>query len=109
MIIVLEEINCSESKHCPVVKDQWDRVLNDLEEELEGKELLVLTSQDSIEIFSFFLRLLPSYFSTFHQTNIESTQICSEDHLSVSKIQSHHLLLEIVLRFEEECLFFATG
>ena len=41
-----------------------------------------------------------------HQTNIESTQIHSEDHLSVSRFRSHHLLLEVILRVEEECLFF---
>ena len=41
--------NCSESIHCPVKKDQWDCVLNDLEE-LEGKEFLVLTNQYNIEI-----------------------------------------------------------
>ena len=53
--------------------------------ELEGKEFLVLTGQYSIEIFSCCLRLLAFCSSTFHQTNIESTQICSDDHLSVSK------------------------
>ena len=57
-------------------------------------------------LFSCCLRLLPSCSSIHHQTNIESTQICSEDHLSVSRIRSHHLLLEVVLRVEEECLFF---
>ena len=97
--------NCSESIHCPVMKDQWDCVQNDLEE-LESKEFLVLTGQYSIEIFYCCLRLLPSCSSIHHQTNIGSTQICSEDHLSVSRIRSLHLLLEVVLRVEEECLFF---
>ena len=51
-------------------------------------------------------RLLSSCSSTFHQTNIESAQMCSEDHLSVSRIRSHHLLLEAFLRAEEECSVF---
>ena len=41
------------------MNDQWDCVLNDLEE-VEGKEFLVLTNQYNIVIFSFYLRLLPS-------------------------------------------------
>ena len=53
---------------------------NDLEE-LRDKEFLVLTDQYTIEIFSCFLRLLPLYSSTSHQTNGESTQIRSEDNL----------------------------
>ena len=36
----------------------------------------------------------------------ESTQIYSEDHLSLSRIRSHHLLLEVILRAEEEYLVF---
>ena len=56
------------------------------------KEFLVLTDQYNIEIFSYGLRLLPSCSSIHHQTNIESTQIRSEDHLSVSRIRSSHLL-----------------
>ena len=87
------------------VKDQWDCVLNDLEE-LGDKEFLVLTSQYIIEIFSCGLRLLPLYSSTFHQTNVESSQIYTEDNLSVSRIRSHHLLLEDILHVEEECLVF---
>ena len=77
-------------------------------EELESKEFLVLTNQYNIETFSYYLRLLPSCSSTHHQTNIESAQICSEDHLSVSSIRSPHLLLEVILRAEEECLFFLS-
>ena len=49
MINVLEE-NCSESAHCPEVKDQWDCVLNDLEE-LGDKEFLVLMDQYNTDIF----------------------------------------------------------
>ena len=97
--------NCLELPHCPVMKDQWDCVMNDLEE-LRGKEFLVLTDQCSIEIFSCCLRLLPSCSSIHHQTNIKSAQICSEDHLSVSRIRSHHLLLEVILHAEEEYLSF---
>ena len=96
---------CSESRHCSVVKDQRDCVLNDLEE-LEGKKkILVVTGQYSIEIFYCCLRLLPYCSSIHHQTNIESNQICSEDHLSISRTRSLHLLLEVVLRVEDECLF----
>ena len=81
--------------------DQWDCVLNDLEE-LGDKEFLVLMDQDNIEIFSCYLRLLPSYSSTFHQTNFESTQIRSEDHISIYRIQSLHLLLKVDDHDEEE-------
>ena len=93
--------NCLELTHCRVVKDQWDCVLNDLEK-LGDKGFLVLTSQYKNENFSCCLRLLPFYSSTFHQTNAESSQICSEDHLSVSRIRSLHLLLEVDHHDEEE-------
>ena len=33
-------------------------------------------------------------------------KIYSEDHRSISRIRSHHLLLEVILCAEEECLFF---
>ena len=62
---------------------------------LEIKEFLVLIDQYNIEIFSCFLRLLPLYSSTFHQTNVEIVQICSEDILLISIIQSLHRLLEV--------------
>ena len=52
--------------------------MNDLEE-LGDKEFLVLMDQYNIEIFSCCLRLLPFYSSTFHLTNVESTQIRSEE------------------------------
>ena len=96
--------NCPELTYCPVVKDQWDCVLNDLEE-LGDKEFLVLMEQYIIEIFSCCLRLLPSCASTYHQTKIENAQICSEDHLSVSRIPLH-LLLEVIVHAEEEYLVF---
>ena len=73
--------------------------------ELGDKEFLVLTDQYNIEIFSCCLRLLSSCSSTHPQNNIASTQIYSEDHLSVSRIRSSHLL-EVILRAEEECLVF---
>ena len=85
----------SELTYCPVVKDQWDCVLNDLEE-FGDKEFLVLTSQYNIEIFSCCLRLLPVYSSTFHQTNVENSEFRSEDNLAISRIQSLHLLLEVM-------------
>ena len=69
------------------MKDQWDCVLNDLEE-LGGKEFLILMDQYNIEIFSCFLRPLLMYSSTFHQTNVESAQNRSEDIPLFSKIHS---------------------
>ena len=83
------------------MKDQWDCVLNDLEE-LEDKEFLVLMYKYKIEIFSCFLRILPSYRSTFHQTNVESAQNRSEDNPQISRIQSLHLLLEVDHHDEQE-------
>ena len=80
---------------------QRDCVLNDLEE-LGDKQFLVLTDQFNLEIFSCFLRLLPLYSSTFHQTDVEIALDRSEDHLSVSRIQSPHLLLEVDDHDEEE-------
>ena len=62
--------------------------------------------QYSIEIFSYGLRLLPFYSSTFHPTKVENSQIRTEDNLLISRIQSLHLLLEVILRIEEEYLFF---
>ena len=56
----------------------------------------------NIEIFSCFLRLLPFDSSTFHQTNVESTQIRFEDNPLISRIQSLHLLLEVDHHDEEE-------
>ena len=67
--------NRPELIHCLGMKDQWDCVPNDLE---ELGEFLVQMDQCNIEIFSRFLRLLPLYSSTFHQTNVEIAQIRSE-------------------------------
>ena len=58
--------------------------------------------QYNIEIFSCFLRLLPLYSSTFHQTNVEIAQIRSEDNLLISRVQSLHRLLEVGDHDEEE-------
>ena len=93
--------NCPESRHCAEMKDQWDCVLNDIEE-LGDKEFLVLMSQYNIEIFSCCLRLLPFYSSTFQQTNAENSQIRSEDNHLLCRIQSLHLLLEVDDQDEEE-------
>ena len=68
----------SELIFCPVTKDQWDYVVNDLEEHGD-KEFLVLMDQYNIEIFSCFLRLLPLYSSTFQQTNVEIAQDRTEE------------------------------
>ena len=83
------------------MKDQWDCVLNDLEE-LGDKEFLVLMNQYNIEIFSCGLRFLPLYSSTFHQTNVEIAQNRSEENLLISRILSLHLLLEVDDHDEEE-------
>ena len=63
-------------------------------------------NQYNIEIFSCCLRLGPFCSSTFRHTNVESTQICSEDHLTVSRIRSTHHLLDEIHRAEEECSVF---
>ena len=56
------------------MKDQWDCVLNDLEE-LGEKEFLVLMDQYNIGIFSCsLLHLLPVYSSTFDQNNVDIAQ-----------------------------------
>ena len=68
----------------------------------EMKNFLVLTDLYSIEIFCC-LRLLLSYSSIQNQTSVESTQTRSEDNLSVSRIQSLHLLLDVFDHDEEEC------
>ena len=56
--------NRPELTHCPVDTDQWDSVLNDLEE-CGDKEFLVLMDQYNIEIWSKSSRLLPFYSPTF--------------------------------------------
>ena len=97
--------NCPKFTHCPAVNDQCDCVLNDLEE-LGDKEFLVMADQYNLEIFFCCLRLLPFYSSTFHQTNVENSQIRTEDNLLISRIQSLRLLHEVILRAEEGCSVF---
>ena len=58
--------------------------------------------QHSVEIFCCYLHLLSSCSSIHHQTNIENTQICSEDHPSVSRIRLLHLLLDALAVNDEE-------
>ena len=58
--------------------------------------------QHNIEIFSCFLRLLPLYSSTFHQTNVENAKDRSEETPTISSLQSLHLLLEVDDHIEEE-------
>ena len=72
--------NRPESRNCLVMKDQWDCVLNDLEE-LGGKEFLP-ENQYNTEIFSCFLFLLPWCTSTY-QTNAENAHNGSEDNLLI--------------------------
>ena len=60
--------------------------------------------QCNTKIFSCFLLLLllPCCSSTFHQTNIENSQIRSEENLLISRIHSLHQLLEVDDHDEEE-------
>ena len=62
----------------------------------------MLMEQYSIEIFSCFLRLLPLYSSTVHQTTVEIAQDRSKDTPLISRIQSLHHLLEVDDHDEEE-------
>ena len=91
----------SELLHCPVMKDQWDCVLNDFEE-LGIKEFLVMMDQYNIAIFSCFLHLLSLYSSTLRQTIVEIAQGRSEDTPLISRIQSLHHFLEVDDDDEEE-------
>ena len=68
---------------------------------LGGKEFF-LKDQYNTEIFSCFLLLLPLFFSTFHQTNVENAQNGSDDNLLFSRIQSLHRLLEVDYHDEED-------
>ena len=92
----INTLSCNEGS----MKDPWDCVLNDLEE-LRDQEFLVLMDQCNIEIPSRHLRLLPFCSSSFHQTNVESAQIRSENNLLISRIQSLNLLLEVAHHDEE--------
>ena len=76
------------------MKDQWDCVLNDLGE-LGGKEFLVLMDQYNMEIFSCFLAACHFTLPHFIRPMLRVFPIRSEDNLLISKIQSHHLLLEV--------------
>ena len=92
--------NRPESRHCPVMKDQWDCVLNDLEK--LGSTRLLLMNQYNTGIFSCFLLLLPSFSSTFRQTHDDNTQNDPEKNLLFSRIQSLHHLLEVDNHDEED-------
>ena len=82
------------------MKDQWDCVLNDLEE-LGDEDFVVLMDQCNIDLFSCCLRLLPSYLTLPHFIR---------PILWILKfgprIQSLHLLLEVIVHAEEECSVF---
>ena len=67
----------SESRHCPVMKDQQDCVLNVLEE--LGNKQLFLNHQCSTDISFLLLLLLPSMLSNDRQTNKGFGEIDSED------------------------------
>ena len=89
------------------MKDQWDCVLNDLEE-LGGEEFLVLTGQYNIEIF---LVASASCHLALPYIIRPMLRLCknrSEDNLSFSRIQSLHHLLEVDYHDEEECSVVST-
>ena len=81
------------------MKDQWDCVLNDLEE--LGNTQLFLNLHNT-EIFSCVLLLLPWRSSTFRQTNDDKTQNYLEDDLLFSRIQSLHHCLNVDFHDEED-------
>ena len=88
-----------ELSHCPVMKDQWDCVLNVLEE--LGDEELFLKYQCSTDIF-FFLLLLPSMLPIDRQTNIERVEIDSEENSWFSRVELLRLLLVVLFDSVEE-------
>ena len=77
------------------MKDQWDCVLNDLEEVGDKEFLLVLTNQYTSASCHF---TLPHYI----RSNVENAQNRSEDNPLISRIQSLHHLLEVDDNDEEE-------
>ena len=90
------------------MKDQWDCVLNDLEE-LRDKQFLVLMDQYKIEIFSCFLRLFAIVLFHF-SSDVEIVQDRSENIPLFSGIQSLHRFLEVDDHDEEEySVVFDTG
>ena len=95
-------IICPELTHCVVVRDQWDCVLNDLEE-LGDKEFRVLTSQYNIEIF-FLVTSASCHFALPHfiRPTLRVAKFVPEDNPLISRIQSHHLLPEVVDHDEKE-------
>ena len=97
---------CSESQHCPAMKDQWDYVLSVLEE-LGGKQLF-LKYQSSTDISFLLLLLLPSMLSIDCQTNEEFVGIDSEDVLYFPRHEPlHPLLVALAVSDEEDGLLSA--
>ena len=92
--------NRSEFIHCLVMKDQWDCVLNDLEE-LGDKEILFLMDQYKIESFLVSSDFLPLYSSLFIRPMLRLHKIVPMI-LLYSRIQSLHHLLEVDDYDEEE-------
>ena len=93
----------AELSHCPAMKDQWDYVLNNLEE-LGDKEFSVLMDQYNIEIFSCCLRpfatcTLPLLIRPMFGLHNIVPKIHTP---SISRVQSLHHLLEVDDHDEEE-------
>ena len=89
----------SELSHCPVMKDQWDYVLNVLEE--LGDKQLFLKYQCNTDISFLLLLLLPSIISNDRPTTTVLVEIDSEDKSLSSNIELLRRLL--IVLFESVC------
>ena len=77
--------NRSESIHCPVVKDQWGCVLNDLEE-FGGKEFLVL--MDQVQYWNLFLLPPPPAILFFHISSDQCWEFSKSNRRSSFSLQN---------------------
>ena len=77
--------NCQELPHCPVVKDQWDCVLNDLEE-LGDKEFLVLT--ESLQYWNIFFLPPPPAILLFHISSDQCWEFSNSFRRQSSNLQN---------------------
>ena len=95
--------SCQESIHCEGssgLRLEW------LLKSSETKKFLSWRVSTTLKSFLVALRLLPFSFSTIHQTDAECSQIRSEDNLLISRIQSFHLLLQVIVHDEKDYSFF---
>ena len=90
------------------MKDQWDYVLNDLEE--LGDKQLFLKYQCSTDISFLVLLLLPSIISNDHLPNVVLVEIGSEDNSLSSRIELLRRLLVVLFEtVEEDWLLFTKS